>query len=485
MKRSRFLLNILPSFLAAFSGAVIWKQFELFLYFYNSKVDDFLSIMLVTLLSGFLTFKYLKYNKSIVIALQSITLVIGVILFKVSYTTFQYFDLLSLSTYLFNILAAVSIVLFIKKRENKFQHLLFILGVALVGGFIQFLAQGSIFIFISSLSYLVLRFIHSRSESEKSLQWIYGFLFLFLAMSIPLISSPFKLYESQKSYYDKVVYSQDTPFQTIDVTEWKGQRWYYYNGINNFSTIDEWLYYEPLVYPVLELAGDVNEILVIGGDNGLAIREILKYNDVLNIEHVTLDTALCNLAKSHELFTSINNGSLTNHRVNSQQQNIFRHLNNHPSTYDIIIIDIPDPVDIELNQYYTKEFYKLCYNALSEKGMLVTQAGSPYFATEAYYCISNTIQASQFSVLEMHNQVLTMGEWGWIIGAKHLNSEQLNLQAKSLTFSHLSTAWLNNEAMNMMLSFGKINTSISDTIVNTLKKPVVHAYYTKGTWDFN
>lgn len=479
------LLPYVLSLLAAFSGAVIWRQFELFQYFYNSKIDDFLLITFITLLSGFITFRHLKFSKLTVVIIQSITLVIGVVIFSVSYNVFQHIDILGVSTYLLCMLAAISLVATLKEEKHFTLSWVIVSIAILIGGLVQFFLDSNTFIWILSTLYIALSFITSRLKSAATAQWVHGSLIVLLMILFPIIRSTPKLFKSQKSYYDKVVYSQNTAFQTIDVTEWKGQQWFYYNGINNFSTIDEWLFYEPLVHPVMGLAKKAQNVLIIGGDNGLAIREVLKHAEVQQIEHLILDSALYHLAKSNTLFTAINQNSLDNSKANSEKQNIFRHLNNSTSVYDVIIVDIPDPVDLELNQYYTKEFYELCYKALSQNGVMITQAGSPYFATQAFQCISNTVSASQFSVLEMHNQVLTMGEWGWIIGAKNLNTRQLMSEAKALKFDGIATTWLNNEAMHMMFSFGKTNVNINDSIVNTLKRPVVHSYYTNGNWDFN
>jgi spermidine synthase len=485
MKSSRLLPNIPSSVLAVFSGAVIWRQFSLFQYFYNSKADDFLLITCITLFCSIIAYKYLKLGNQALALVRSITLLTGLAIFIISYQVFEFVDIVGLLTYLFCLLAAISIVP-VLKEEASFQLSLAAVAMAvLIGGLIQYLFGGIMYIWSLGILYIALSIVTARVESHTNRQWAHGALALLLAAVFQLFSSAPKLYTSQKSYYDKVVYAQHTGFQNIDITEWRGQRWFYYNGINNFSTIDEWLYYEPLVHPVMELSKSAQNVLVIGGDNGLAIREVLKHQEVNHLKHLILDTALYQLAKSHDLFTAINQHSLQHNKVSSQQQNIFRHLNSKVSTYDVVIVDMPDPVDLELNQYYTQAFYELCYQSLSPDGMLITQAGSPYFASQAYYCISNTVRSAQFSVLEMHNQVLTMGEWGWIVGSKNLEASQLRSNARTLEFDDLTTTWLNNEAMQMMLSFGKTNVNINDSIINTIKKPIVHAFYTKGNWDFN
>jgi spermidine synthase len=115
---------------------------------------------------------------------------------------------------------------------------------------------------------------------------------------------------------------------------------------------------------------------------------------------------------------------------------------------------------------------------------MVTQAGSPYYATKAFQAISNVMDNTGFTTLPIHNQVLSMGEWGWIIGSKSLSKEALTGSVKAMKFESVDTKWINNEAVQMMVAFGKPYV-ISDSIeINSLKKPVIHEYYTSGTWNF-
>ncbi len=295
---------------------------------------------------------------------------------------------------------------------------------------------------------------------------------------------PSKEYASQRKFHDKVVYSAETPFQRIDVTAWKKHRWFYVNGINQFSSLDEWMYYEPMVHPVMQLAKDSRRVLILGGENGLIARELRKYPQLSQIDILPLDTAFFTLAKTHPEFVDINSGALSDSNIQLVSGDPFRHLFASKATYDAIFVDLPDPTDLEINQYYTREFYTLCHDALSQNGYIVTQAGSPYYATKAFYAIGRTLAAAGFGVLPLHNQVLTLGEWGWSIGSKQESSEMLKDKARKLAFEEIGTRWLNQEAMQMMMSFGKPYV-IADTIeINSLKKPVIHRYYSEGTWSF-
>ena len=153
--------------------------------------------------------------------------------------------------------------------------------------------------------------------------------------------------------------------------------------------------------------------------------------------------------------------------------------------YDIIIIDLPDPKSIELGRLYSFEFYKLCYKSLRANGLIVTQAGSPYFAARAFDCIDKTISAAGFSTVPIHNQVITLGEWGWILGAKSITKSQFKEALQSLDFAGVGTKWINNEAITLMTSFGKkfANDPTDSIEINTIHNPVLFNYYLNGKWD--
>jgi spermidine synthase len=135
---------------------------------------------------------------------------------------------------------------------------------------------------------------------------------------------------------------------------------------------------------------------------------------------------------------------------------------------------------------YSHEFYTLCKRKLRNNGLIVTQAGSPYYATKAYNCIDKTLQSAGFTTVKMHNQVLSMGEWGWIFGSKNTNitSNTLKDKLKAISFTNVSTNWINNEAMQLITSFGKDLVLVNDDVeVNKVHNPVLYQYYLDGNWD--
>jgi len=167
-------------------------------------------------------------------------------------------------------------------------------------------------------------------------------------------------------------------------------------------------------------------------------------------------------------------------------EKIYEEENNMRKTiYDVIIIDLPDPKTIELGRMYSKEFYRLCYKHLRPGGAMVTQAGSPYFATRAFRCIDKTVAAAGFETVQLHNQILTLGEWGWIMGVKEGTNERVKAHLHKLQFDDIETHWINNEAMKLITSFGKdyYGQEVGKVEVNKIHNPVLYKYYLNGNWD--
>ena len=309
--------------------------------------------------------------------------------------------------------------------------------------------------------------------------WIQVVILLLLVF-IVLNRDKQTVYASQNKYFDPVIFSTATAFQQIDITRWKGQLWYYLDRKVHFSTIDPWLYYEPLVHPALSLIPSPQNILIIGGENGLAVKEVLKNKNIQSIDLMPLDTSFLNLAQQHPLFLEVNDNVLSSDRINYLEADIFHYLSQAKGQYELLIVDLPDPNDILTNQYYTKEFYHLCWESLTQNGMMVSQSGSPYFATMAFGLINNTMQSAGFNTLQFHNQVMTAGEWGWTIGSKSSQSIATILRTK--TFENMSLHWLNSEAMQMMLSFGKKQIMEESELINTLENPILYKSFNSGNW---
>jgi spermidine synthase len=286
-------------------------------------------------------------------------------------------------------------------------------------------------------------------------------------------------------YKDRVIYSKQTKYQKLVITQSSSDYWLFINGNQQLSTVDEIMYHEPLVHPLLKLYPHPRDILIMGGGDGCAAREILKYSDVQNITLVDLDPGMTQLAIEHPVLSEINQHSMENEKVTIINQDGYTYLEKGNHYFDIIIIDLPDPKTIELGRLYSYEFYKLCFRSLKPNGLVITQAGSPYFAAKAFKCIDKTMAEAGFSTVPLHNQVITLGEWGWISGAKSLSKDQFKQGLQNLEFEGIPTKWINHEAMTLITSFGKDFTlDPTDSIeINTIHNPVLFNYYMRGEWD--
>ncbi len=336
-----------------------------------------------------------------------------------------------------------------------------------------------------SVSILVLIFLRKLLPKKEQYILSIGGSSIFISLIIGIfITNPIIKYGEQQKYADKVIFAKQSKYQRIVITQWKNDYWLYLNGNEQLCTRDELMYHEPLVHPAMSFHPHPTNILVLGGGDGCAVREILKYESVKAITLVDLDPEITKLGQEHPILVDLNRNALNHKKVEVINADGYQYLENTEHYYDLIIIDLPDPKSVELGRLYSYELYKLCHKHLRPNGILITQAGSPYFATQAFLCINKTMQEAGFSTVPLHNQVLTLGEWGWILGLKNTRITNLKKQLQQTSIK-VPTRWINNEAMHLITSFGKnFYPWKQDSIeVNKIHNPVLYKYYLKGNWD--
>lgn len=218
---------------------------------------------------------------------------------------------------------------------------------------------------------------------------------------------------------DEIVHAQTTPYQRIVVTRWHDDLRLYLNGNLQFSSRDEQRYHEALVHPVLGALPWARTVLVLGGGDGLALREILKYPNIERITLVDLDPAMTQLFATAAPLTALNGGSLRNPRVTVINDDAGKWMESAAGSWDAIIIDLPDPSNYGLGKLYSEPFYRLMARHLSENGLVAVQSTSPYFAPRAYWCVVATLEEAGLLTAPFHVYVPSFGEWGFVIGAKH------------------------------------------------------------------
>lgn len=226
------------------------------------------------------------------------------------------------------------------------------------------------------------------------------------------------LWAEKNIYGDEIIYAETTPYQRLVVTRWKDDMRLYINGNLQFSTRDEHRYHEALVHPALEVLPWAKTVLVLGGGDGLAVREILKHRNIEHITLVDLDPAMTRLFSNSEPLTRLNQHSLTDARVSVINSDAGVWLEANSQVFDAIVVDFPDPSNFGLGKLYSVPMYRLLARHLSEHGYAVIQSTSPYFAPKSFWCIDATLHEAGLHTWPYHAYVPSFGEWGYVIAAK-------------------------------------------------------------------
>ena len=219
-------------------------------------------------------------------------------------------------------------------------------------------------------------------------------------------------------YADEIVHAESTPYQRSVVTRWRDDLRLFLNGNLQFSSHDEYRYHEALVHPGLAALPGAQRVLVLGGGDGLAVREILKYPQVESITLVDLDPAMTNLFSTAPALVALNQGALGSERVKVVNADALQWLEESRDYFDFIVIDFPDPSNFALGKLYSAAFYRLIEKRLSANGLLVVQSTSPLYARQSFWCVVTTLESVGFKTAPYHAQVPSFGEWGYIIAGR-------------------------------------------------------------------
>lgn len=274
-------------------------------------------------------------------------------------------------------------------------------------------------------------------------------------------------------------------YNHIILTRWRNYYLFYLNGNLQFSSLDEIRYHETLVHPAMLLADSRKKVLVIGGGDGLAAREILKYHDVERLMVIDIDPAITNLARSHPVFLKLNKKSLVSPKVKIINEDGFSFIRKVKESFDVIIVDLVDPKTPSAARLYSLEFYQMCLKRLKKGGILVTQATSPFFSPQSFLCIYKTIKKAGFSVLPLHVNVPSMGEWGFVIGKKSFQTKRELLDTLRQRLKMMpSTEFLTPEFIKTLFVFGKgLFENLKMIKINQELNPIILNYYRNKLWE--
>ncbi|MBB1295409.1 polyamine aminopropyltransferase [Pseudoalteromonas sp. SR41-4] len=301
-------------------------------------------------------------------------------------------------------------------------------------------------------------------------------------------------------YKDKVIYSEATKYQHLVLTERLSRNQpdpitdLYLNGRLQFSSIDEQIYHSMLVYPPLLASNRHDNVLIIGGGDGLALRDVLKW-PVKEVTLIDLDAQLLSLfghdddefnppAAIHERLTKLNKHSMADPRSHIKVGDAFlevERLLDEGKRFDTIIIDLPDPNHPDLNKMYSDYFYNHIRQLLAADGAMAVQSTSPYHAKKAFLSIGKTVKAAGFKHVEQYQQnIPSFGQWGWTIATT--TGQSASARISDITSLPVASRWISKKYLLAAFVFpNHYFEQINDIEVNQLGSGTLYDYY-RSAW---
>jgi spermidine synthase len=221
-----------------------------------------------------------------------------------------------------------------------------------------------------------------------------------------------------KFYQDRIVLAESSPWQRIVVTQGRSGMRLFLNGNLQFSQADEYRYHEALVHPAMAAHGAPRKVAVLGGGDGMAVREVLRHPQVESVTLVELDPNMTRLFGSHPALVQLNGRALQSPKVKVVNADAFKWLEETRETFDVIVVDFPDPTNFSVGKLYTNSFYALLEQRLAASGYAVVQTTSPLLARQSFWTVVTTLESVGLSTAPYHAHVPSFGEWGFVIASR-------------------------------------------------------------------
>jgi spermidine synthase len=219
-------------------------------------------------------------------------------------------------------------------------------------------------------------------------------------------------------YGSGILLRESSPYQRVVVTRSGAGIRLFLNGNLQFSSRDEYRYHEALVHPAMAAHGAPRRVLVLGGGDGLALREILKYPSVQQVTLVDLDAHVTRLFAQQPLLRALNGDALNSPKVQVVNADAYTWLGEHDEVFDVIVVDFPDPTHFALGKLYSTTFYERLDPHLSASGYAVVQTTSPLIARKSFWTVATTLEAAGLRTTPYHAHVPSFGEWGFILASR-------------------------------------------------------------------
>ncbi len=271
-----------------------------------------------------------------------------------------------------------------------------------------------------------------------------------------------------------IILAKQTRYQRIVLTSTEGDVRLFLNGHLQFSSRDEFRYHEALVHPAFAVVGSrATHVLICGGGDGMALREVLKYPFVERATLVDLDPDMTKLFSTQSVLTRLNERSYSDPRVRVVNTDAMKFLEETDEVFHAIIVDVPDPSNFSVGKLFTRSFYRLCKRHLDQDGALVVQATSPTVAPRSFWCIERTVAAAELSTHAYHVFLPSFGDWGFVLATPEPRPRPTRLlEGPKLRF-------LNDAVLPGSFEFSRDTRAPEGLQVNRLNDQVLVHYYTQ------
>lgn len=290
------------------------------------------------------------------------------------------------------------------------------------------MVRGSAFTgLINLLAAAVVCLLLFRGQWKRRVRAVAALALVLAALVVSLVlvrSADIETTSRQRLYADPIIEHTTSPYQEIVITRRGEDMRLYLDGDLQFSSRDEHRYTEALVFPAV--AHNPQRVLVLGGGDGLAVRDLLKVPSMSEIVLVDLDEAVVEFAQS--TLADLNERAFDDPRVSRIGADAMTWLREQKSaTFDAVIVDLPDPDTPALGRLYSQEFYALVGNVAAPDALMSVQSGSPYSTPTAYWRTISSIRAAGWQVTPYHVFVPSFGDWGFALAQRGSTAPQLAL----------------------------------------------------------
>ena len=287
-------------------------------------------------------------------------------------------------------------------------------------------------------------------------------------MAGAIFSEKLQSFSESRFYDDPVIFATSSQYQRIAFTRRNGDVRLFLNGNLQFSSRDEYRYHEALVWPAMARVEDPKKVLILGGGDGLALREVLRSPSVEQVTLVDLDPEITRLFASVPSLTRMNANAFSDPRVRTINADAYVWVRDNRETFDVVLVDFPDPTNYSIGKLYSVGFYRYLRRIVAPQGIVAVQSTAPYIAPRAFAMVGDTLAAAGFETRPYHVYVPSFGDWGFTLAGAPAQGDPVQPFPEDLRF-------LNAEAEETIYSFppdmlasaGEVNRLDNQALVRT------------------